>query len=97
MAEHSYAASVSSVIGNLSVALIPNFARHFWVSKFSQVGISSRFSGAQVRHQSSGNLSWASDSDFVLVNFIEAISVAQEKVLQGLEITPVHGLSRRQA
>ena len=96
MAEHPYAASVSSVASYWSVALIPNFARHFWVSKFPQVGISSRFSGGQVRHQSSGNLSWASDSDFVLVNFIKAISVAQEKVLQELEIAPIHGLSRRQ-
>ena len=96
MAEHPYATSVSSVAGNWSVALTPNFARHFWVSKFSQVGISSRFSGAQVRHQSSGNLSWASDSDFVLVNFIEAISISQEKVLRELEISPIHGLSGRQ-
>jgi hypothetical protein len=95
MTEKPYAASVARVATSWSVPLVENFSRHLWESKFSQVGISSRFSGAHLRHQSSGVLSWASDSDFILVDFIDAISSAQEQVLRDLKIVPIHGLNKR--
>jgi hypothetical protein len=95
VANRPYSVSVASVASNWNISLVENFSRHYWESKFSQVGVSSRFSAAHLRHQVSGVLSWASDSDFVLREFIKAISTAQEKVLQELRISPLHGLARR--
>lgn len=90
-----HAASVSQISKFWSDPLVENFARHFWESKFSELGVSSRFSAAQIRHQSSGCLSWASDSDLVLNEFIKHISNAQEKVLASLNVRAIHGLSKR--
>jgi len=95
MSEKPYAVSVVRVATSWNATLVGNFGRHFWESKFAQVGISSRFSAAHLRHQSSGALSWAGDSDFVLVEFTKAISSAQEKVLNDLKVMPIHGLSKR--
>lgn len=95
LSEKPYVASVARVSASWNSQLVENFSRHFWESKFSQVGISSRFSAAQLRHQSSGALTWGGDSDFVLREFVEAISKAQEKVLQELRVNPIRGLSRR--
>lgn len=90
-----YTVSVSGIAKTWINPLVENFARHFWESKFLQVGVSSRFSAAHLRHQVSGVVSWASDSDFVLREFLKVITAAQEKVLQELDIVPVYGLSRR--
>lgn len=90
-----YALSVAGVAEFWNMPLVENFARHFWETKFSKVGVSSRFSATQLRHQSSGCLSWASDSDFVLSEFVKQISVAQEAVLVELNVRPVHGISKR--
>lgn len=95
VANRPYTVSVASVANSWNAPLVENFSRHFWESKFSQVGVSSRFSAAHLRHQVSGVLSWASDSDFVLREFIKVISTAQEEVLQELRIAPLHGLARR--
>lgn len=91
----SYKISVSAVSKSWNQALVENFARHFWETNFIGKGVSSRFSAAQLRHQTSGTLSWASDSDFALREFIYAISIAQEVVLRELNMRPIHGLARR--
>jgi len=93
--EAPYIVSVADISATWNVSLVENFSRHFWESRFNEVGVSSRFSGAQLRHQSSGVLSWASDSDFVLLEFIDSISSAQEKVLNELHVFAIHGLSKR--
>ena len=95
VADRPYTVSVASVASSWNIPLVENFSRHFWESKFSKVGVSSRFSAAHLRHQVSGVLSWASDSDFVLREFIKVISSAQEEVLQDLHIAPLHGLARK--
>ncbi len=95
MSDPPYPVSVSRIAKSWTNPLVENFARHFWESKFNKVGVSSRFSAAHLRHQVSGVMSWASDSDFVLREFIKVISAAQEKVLQELHIFPVHGLARK--
>jgi hypothetical protein len=95
--ENPYAASVAKVSKYWSSPLVENFARHFWETEFQKHGISSRFSAAQLRHQSQGTLSWSAESDFVLCEFIHQITLAQEKVLSELNIYPVHGLAKRLA
>jgi hypothetical protein len=92
-----YSASVAAVAKFWTVPLIENFARHFWESKFSEVGVNSRFSSAQLRHQVSGNLNWGGASDLVLIELVSKISIAQEKVLAELDITPNHGLTKKVA
>lgn len=90
-----YLISVSAVAKSWNIPLPENLSRHFWETKFVEKGVSSRFSAAQLRHQASGTLSWASDSDFVLREFVHAISSAQDMVLNELNIKPVHGLAKR--
>lgn len=95
MSTAPYSVSVAAVAKYWAVPLVENFARHFWESKFSEVGVSSRFSSAQLRHQVSGNLNWGGASDLVLTELVKKISDAQEKVLAELSISPKHGLSRK--
>jgi|GEM_PF-2418231 len=95
MSDPPYPVSVSRIAKSWTNPLVENFARHFWESKFLLVGVSSRFSAAHLRHQVSGVMSWASDSDFVLREFIRVISAAQDEILQELNISPVHGLARK--
>jgi hypothetical protein len=90
-----YSASVAAVAKFWTVPLVENFARHFWESKFSEVGVSARFSSAQLRHQVSGNLNWSGASDLVLIQLVRQISIAQEKVLADLNISPKHGLAKK--
>lgn len=97
MSTAPYSASVAAVAKFWTVPLVENFARHFWESKFSEVGVSARFSSAQLRHQVSGNLNWSGASDLVLTELVKKISVAQEKVLADLCIYPNHGLSKKVA
>lgn len=97
MSTAPYLASVADVAKFWTVPLVENFARHFWESKFSEVGVSARFSSAQLRHQVSGNLNWSGASDLVLTELVKKISVAQEKVLADLCIYPNHGLSKKVA
>jgi hypothetical protein len=97
MSTAPYLASVADVAKFWTVPLVENFARHFWESKFSEVGVSARFSSAQLRHQVSGNLNWSGASDLVLTELVKKISDAQEKVLAELSISPKHGLSRKAA
>lgn len=78
-----------------SIDLIENFGRHYWETKFSELGITCRESSAHLRHQTAGNLNWSGASDFVLDTFIKRISYAQDMLLKSLRISAIHGLARR--
>lgn len=93
--QHPYIASVSGVASYWTVPLVENFSRHFWETHFLELGVHSRFSAAQLRHQISGNLNWSSSSDLVLSEFTKLISSAQEKALSALGIFATHGLTKR--
>ena len=97
MSAAPYSVSVATIAKFWAVPLVENFSRHFWESKFSEVGVSARFSSAQLRHQVSGNLNWGGASDLVLLQLVKNISDAQEKVLAELSISPKHGLAKKVA
>ena len=90
-----FSVSTSAISKFWTAPLVENFPRHFWESKFGELGVNARFSSAHLRHQVSGNLNWSSASDLVLTELIRKISLAQEAVLVELGVKPIHGLSRR--
>ena len=77
------------------IDLIENFGRHFWETKFLELGIASRESSAHLRHQNACNLNWSGASDLVLDTLIRRINFAQDILLKSLNINAIYGLARR--
>lgn len=87
--------STSQLSVSWPAPLIENFGRHFWETKFAEVGIADRECSAHLRHQSAKNLNWSATSDFVLSSFVERIGIAQEQILKALKINSIGGIAKR--